>query len=256
MDEFSLFPNLPLSLVIPESPGLPPLPKPLETKRRIRWTGDDGDNVAVEIQGHVVCVAVRNGPLGYVPPKRQEIGGFSRSSRLRLFKLTNRIDFPSAGRVTFMTQTWRDEVGRPTAKQITNARSAFQKSVERHAGKAMPGIWRVEWKKRLTGRFAGQPMPHVHTLFFRAPYMEKEAITRAWARAINWDGRVSVRLEEVVNLKACLAYVSKYLAKISDCSNLDIVSYLAAPSVGRQWGTYRKNKLPLADKWYFRKQYT
>lgn len=239
-----------------ESPSNPfdafQFPEPLDVKRPIRWLGDDGRNVFVELQGNVVCVAYRQGPLSYIPPKRQEIGGFSRESRMRLFKLTNRIDFQAAGRVTFVTTTWRDEVGRPSPSAITRARSAWQKTVERHARKRMPGIWRTEWKNRLSGRYAGQPMPHLHTLYFRAPYMEKQAISEGWARAIGWDGRISVRLEEVVNLRACLSYVSKYLAKICDLGNLDIVAYLAAPSVGRQWGTYRKNELPLADKWEFR----
>jgi len=200
----------------------------------------------------MLAVAISNGPLGYTPPKRQEIGGFSAASRLRLFKITNRIDFERAGRVTFMTTTWRDEVGRPSAKEITLARSDWQRSIERLCGGHVSGIWRTEWKKRLSGRYAGQPMPHIHTIYFRMPYLQKEAVTAAWARSIGWEGRVSVRLEEVVNLKACLSYVSKYLAKVPDLGNLDIESYLSSGTLGRQWGVYRKNELPLCDKWEFR----
>lgn len=91
-------------------------------------------------------------------------------------------------------------------------------------------------------------MPHIHALYFRIPYLEKEDVTAAWARAINWaNKRVSVKLQEIKNLRMCLYYVAKYVSKVDEC-NLDIASYLAARSPGRMWGIYRKNLLPLADR--------
>lgn len=217
-------------------------------KRPIRWLGDDGRNVFIEVQGQLACVAFRKGPLAYKPAPREEIRGFSAASRLRLFKTINRLDFGSAGRCTFLTTTWRDELGRPDPEEITRARSAFQKSIERMAQSALPGVWRVEWQKRKTGAYAGQYMPHVHVIYFRIPYLEKEAVTDAWARAINWNRHVSVKINEIVNLRMCLYYVSKYIAKMDVFGNLDIVSYLARHQAGRKWGIYRKNLLPVADK--------
>jgi hypothetical protein len=244
----NLFPPPSFATGPPPSPGLPPLPRPLDTDRPIRWLGDDGRNVFIEIQGQLACVAFRHGPLSAAPPVRQEIRGFSAASRLRLFKTINRLDFSAAGRCTFMTTTWRDEVGRPDKHELTRVRSAFQKAIERMAGCGLPGIWRVEWKKRKSGRYVGQVMPHVHVIYFKIPYLDKIDITAAWARAIGWKGQVSCKVKGVKNLRMTLSYVSKYIAKIDDLSNLDIVSYLARIPAGRAWGIYRKDLMPMADR--------
>lgn len=228
--------------------GLAPLPPLDRPKPEIHWVGDDGANVFIEIQGQLCCVAVRKGPLSAAPAKRKEINGFSKASRLRLFKLTNRLEFSRAGRCTFATCTWRDEVGRPSPAAITQARSNAQKSLERLAGQQCAGFWRIEWQNRLSGRYVGQPMPHLHAIYFNMPWVAKEEWSAAWARAIGWEGRVSVKLEEIQNLRKCLYYVSKYVAKLDALSNLDIVSYLSNYIGGRRWGTYRKNLIPLADK--------
>lgn len=241
-----LFPS-PLSVYSHPS-GLKELPETAVVDPQIHWVGDDGANVFIEIQGQLCCVAVRKGPLSITPAKRQEINGFSKASRLRLFKLTNRLEFSRAGRCTFATQTWRDEVGRPTPAEITAARSNCQKSLERLAGQECAGFWRVEWKMRESGRFVGQPMPHLHVIYFNMPFVPVKDWAACWARAIGWEGRVSLKLEEIQNLRKCLYYVSKYIAKLDALSNLDIASYLSEYQGGRRWGTYRKNLIPVADK--------
>lgn len=228
--------------------GLKPLPQPLETDRPIRWLGDDGRNVFIEIQGQLVAVAVRKGPLPYQPSLRSEVAGFSRASRLRLFKVINRLDFASAGRCTFMTGTWRDELGRPEPEKITQARSVFQRSIERLSDTKVPGVWRVEWQKRKSGGMKGQFMPHVHIVYFRIPYLRLLEVTRAWGQAIGWEGRVSVKLQEIRNLRQCMYYVSKYIAKVDESGNLDIPSYLNKYLPGRKWGVFRKDLMPLAEK--------
>lgn len=243
-----LFPPPSIATCPYESPGLPPLPRPLDTDRPIRWLGDDGRNVFIEIQGKLACVAFRRGPLSVAPPVRQEVRGFSAASQLRLFKAINRLDFGAAGRCTFLTTTWRDEVGRPDKAEITRARSAFQKSIERMAGAKLPGIWRCEWKKRKSGRYVGQVMPHIHVIYFKIPYLDKKDITAAWARAIGWAGQVSCKVKGIKNLRMTLNYVSKYIAKLDDLCNLDIVSYLAGSVTGRPWGIYRKDMMPMADR--------
>jgi hypothetical protein len=229
-------------------PGQPDLTPPKLQQPGIRWLGDDGRNVFIEIQGQFAAVAVRKGPLAYTPTLRSECKGFSAASRLRLFKTINRLQFGDAGRCTFATMTWRDELGRPEPKQITQARSWCQRSIEGLAGKHLAGIWRVEWQKRKTGRYRHQLMPHLHVIYFNIPFVPKEAWTRAWGQAIGWPGHVSVKLEAIKELRQCLYYVSKYIAKVGDLSNLDIASYLNRYVSGRKWGTYRKNLLPVADR--------
>lgn len=244
----NLFPPPPSALWCPPPLPLPELPKPLETKLPIKWLGDDGANCFIEVQGQLVCVAYRWGPLSYELPARGEVKGFSQASRLRLFKQLNRLDFDRAGRSTFMTFTWRDDLGRPNGKRLAAARSAFQKSIERMTDTEIPGLWRVEWKLRQTGRYAGQPMPHVHVIYFRIPYLEKEQVTSHWARAIGCVGqKVSVKMNEIKNLRMACYYVGKYVAKV-ESGNLDITSYLAGESPGRAWGVYRKNRLPVAER--------
>ena len=243
----SLFPTPIVSLAPPPDLGLPPLPKPIDLDKPTHWRGDDGANCVIEVCGNFVGVAFLRGPLSKLPPERQEIKGFSAASRLRLFKLTNRIDYESAGRCTFVTSTWRDELGVPTSADVTYARSRFQRSLERLAGKEMPGLWRVEWKERRTGRWKGRLLPHVHVIYFKAGFLPVKDVGEAWSRAIGYRGRVSVKMNEITSLHMCLMYVSKYLAKLPAERNLDIASYLNTEPGGRHWGVFRKPLLPISE---------
>jgi hypothetical protein len=228
------------------------LPETRPSHGKLHWLGDDGANVFIEIQGKLACVAVRKGPLKYQPKKRSEIKGFSASSRLRLFKTINRLDFERAGRCTFATMTWRDELGRPEPARITQARSSCQRSIETLAGHPLAGIWRLEWQVRKSGRYVAQYMPHIHLIYFGIPWINKTLWMEAWARSVGWGGHISVKIEEIQNIRKCLYYVSKYIAKLDVLSTLDIPSYLNKYLPGRKWGTYRKNLLPVADKHEFR----
>jgi hypothetical protein len=246
-----LFDAPPLPLLYVEPSGLKPLPPPRgECLRKldVAWLGDDGSNVFIEVQGSLACVAFRQGPLSYRPSPREQVKGFSAAARLRLFKLTNRLDFTHAGRSTFVTATWRDELGRPDPKEITRARSAFQKAIERMAGCELPGIWRVEWEVRQRGRFRGKYMPHIHSLYFKIPYLPIKAVENVWARSIGWAKEVSLKMNEIDSFRKCLNYVSKYIAKLDVMCRLDIPSYLAKHQAGRKWGVYRKSLLPFAEK--------
>ncbi len=242
----NLFPPPVLSYETPS--GLMPIPKLGVEDRPIHWLGDDGRNVFIEIQGQLAAVAIRKGPLKFERAKRGDVQGFSNASRLRMLKTMNRLDFSRAGKTTFATQTWRDECGRPSPLKITQARSVCQRDLERLAGRRLPAIWRVEWQVRKRGRLKGEYMPHVHVVYFGIPFIPKEDWTMAWARAIGFDGRVSVKLEGVENARKLCYYVSKYMAKPEWLSNLDIPSYLNKYLPGRKWGIYRRELMPWADK--------
>jgi len=231
---------------------LPPRNQHVDVSRPIAWLGDDGKNCFIEVQGSLACVAFRRGPLAHRPPPRQEVRGFSAASRLRLFKITNRLDFSKAGRSTFLTSTWVDKLGRPDPAEITRARSAFQKSIERMSGCQLPGLWRVEWAVRKTGRYTGKYMPHIHVIYFRIPFLPIKEVEKVWARAIGWAREVDLSMIEITDIRKCLNYVSKYIAKLDVFSRLDIPSYLAAHQRGRKWGCYRKQRLPLAERTWLR----
>lgn len=243
-----LFPSpIVYKAIPPPSPGLPAMPKPLDLGRPTHWVGDDGANCFIEVAGNFAAVAFRRGPLSKPRPERQEIRGFSAASRLRLFKLTNQIDYESAGRCTFVTATWRDELGVPNSADVTYARSRFQRAMERIAGKEMPGLWRVEWKERRSGRWKGRLLPHVHVIYFKAGFLPVRQVGDAWAKALGFRGRVSVKMNEITSLHMCLMYVSKYLAKVAAERNLDIASYLNTSPGGRHWGIFRKPLLPMSE---------
>ena len=159
--------------------------EPDPVKHDMRWMGDDGANVFIEWQGSLLCVAYRKGPrLCKTDRKRGKCQPFSSSSRLRMFRLINRLDWSAAGRSTFFTATWPDQLGRPMYEQITDARTKFQASWERKAKKACPGLWRVEWKIRQSGRYQGQVMPHVHAIYFGCPFCPWEWWFATWKRGV------------------------------------------------------------------------
>jgi hypothetical protein len=233
-------------------------PAPLETHRPIRWEGDDGRNVFLEIQGNFAAVAFRKGPRVDKVPLRGEVKGFSAASRLRLFKKINRLDFERVGRCTFCTFTWRDDLDFPLPEVITIARSHCQRSIERMANTKLCGVWRVEWKTRKTGIRTGQAMPHVHVIYFGVPWLDRKKVSQAWGQAIGTTKGVSVKLEEIGNMRKCLYYVSKYIAKLDELDrrdslgNLDIASYLTSYLPGRKWGMYRPELFPAAEKFEMR----
>lgn len=218
----------------------------------IHWLGEDGKNVFVEVQGQCVCVAFRKGPGVAKPALRGLVFGFSPASRLRLLKLVNRLSWERAGRCTFLTLTWHDSVGRPEPKRLTQARSDFHRRLEKECDIQTSGLWRVEWELRERGRFRGQYMPHVHVILFGVPWLCRQKLRDHWTRAIGSSKESRVHLEEIQNLRKCMYYVSKYIAKLSGLSCLVIPSYLNIHLAGRKWGVYRKHLLPLGDKDYFR----
>lgn len=228
---------------------------PTETpkqKPEIHWLGEDGLNVFVEIQGQFAAIAFRKGPKSEPPPLRGEIKFFSPASRLRMFKIVNRLDWKLAGRSTFTTLTFPDTDGRPTAERLTQIRSDWQRRMEKLWSRPTAGIWRVEWEKRKSGRYVGEYMPHVHNIHFGCTWLDKREVKEQWRIARGSNVLARIDIQEIANLKQALYYVSKYVAKAGlDCS-LVIPSYLNK-SIGRQWGKYRRELLPLAtDKIYLR----
>lgn len=212
----------------------------------IHWLGEDGRNVFIECQGQLLAVAFRQ-PPGKLPiEKRGLVKTFSRASRFRMLKTFVRLDYARCGRCTFATTTWRDEIGRPTQDGLSQFRSWLHRSVEAMAGKQLVGIWRTEWKPRLSGRFVGEPMPHVHWIYLDCPRLDKEEYARRTAQAMQVD-RVRTQLREIRGLQDCWYYISKHLAYVAKESCVLVNdAYLNKIPTGRQWSIMRKNLLPLS----------
>ena len=220
-----------------------------------RYLGEDGANVFIEIQGTLVVVTVRTGPrICKTDNKRGKCLPFSASSRLRLLRLVNRLDWAAAGKSSFITLTYTDRTGRPSPEEITYHRSRFQAWFEEQNHREVCGLWRVEWMDRLKGRFVGQPMPHVHVISFNCEWVDKWEVKSAWMRIIGERKSASTDIRGINDLRHCMYYIGKYIGKMPEmlkCSSLGIEAYL---NIGRAWGKYRPELLPLSDRVYFRVQ--
>jgi hypothetical protein len=214
----------------------------------IHWVGEDGRNVFIEIQGRLLAVAFRTGPNSLPMPPRKEVKGFSRGARFRMLKTFQRLDWHRVGSSTFGTTTWRDEIGRPTGRMLTQFRSWLHRSVETMVGRHVSAIWRTEWVPRLSGRFVGEPMPHVHWIYLDIPRLDKEEYAYRTAQAMGVD-RVRTQLKAIKGLEDCMYYVSKKLAYVAKASCVLVTdAYLNKIPNGRQWSVMRRPNLPLCDK--------
>jgi hypothetical protein len=210
----------------------------------IHWLGEDGRNVFVECQGQLLAVAFRVGPSHAPMPKRGQVGAFSKASRLRMFKRFNRVDWTKAGRCTFGTTTWRDEIGRPSKEKLSLFRGWLHRSVEEMAGKHIASVWRTEWVLRKSGRYMGEPMPHMHWIYLDIPWLDKHEYNRRAAQAMGVD-RVRCELEECRSLKETWFYINKKLGYVAKSScTLVIDAYLNKNPHGRPWGMTRRELVP------------
>lgn len=221
------------------------LVKPHPTRKR---KGKEPMTARIEVQGDFAAVAFGPWEPPSVHQKRGDCQGFTPGSRLRLFKLTNRLAWEKAGNCQFMTLTMPDDTNYWDKDRITYVRSQHQRDMEHAAARHLPGVWRVEWKERLSGERIGQYMPHLHCIYFQWGFVDFRVIRASWERVIKTEERSNLVFEEIYDLRHCLHYVSKYVAKLDDSFNLGIDAYLNKDQVGRPWGKYRASELPLADK--------
>lgn len=180
------------------------------------------------------------------PPDRNgtQIKTFSRKSRLKLMKLIHKIDLSYVNQWKFLTLTFPDTYCSLPYRERTNCRSHFMLEVERFVGRAIPNIWRCEWKDRQTGQWVGHAMPHYHILAYKLPYIPGKWISNTWARVIEYEGEVDTDIRAVRKKNGVLRYLAKYVSK---AVSLDLVPYLNKTAMlGRAWGICRKELFP----WY------
>jgi hypothetical protein len=204
------------------------------------------EGVTVRMQGTCLTVKCWNLGLRQMPEvNRGVIRGFSRASRLRLFKLVNAIDWEKIMPSLFITLTYPDEVGECYIAQRTQHRYLFMRLLEKDAGYKVPGIWRCEWKTRRSGVNKGLIMPHVHYLLFGVRFIDHQKIRKWWRSVIHHEGPLATDVQKVTSGKQAGCYVAKYLAKVDTDRSLDIHAYLN--NLGRQWGYLRKGLFPMMD---------
>jgi hypothetical protein len=172
------------------------------------------------------------------PVKRGAVSEFSRSSRARLIRLLETVDYACLAFLPkFLTLTYPADF--PVEPAIAQSHlEALKKAFYRKFGK-FPVVWRREFQER--------GAPHFHLLLFLRPYVDHLWLKRTWQRIIGSTGRaafhrgVDIRMPR--NLRRVRSYVSKYMAKLPDTTSEP------GASLGRSWGVWDKAGLPIHMAW-------
>jgi len=222
----------------------------------------------IEWQGNLLVWKIRRHyPRPCSGKERGTVRGFSRSSRLNLFKSFARINIGENMPYLFMTLTYPDEVrlkdrGLDERKaadmpeenfkdlgylHMNSHRWVMWRYLEKYLEKQLPGIWRIEYKRRLTGVFKGKPMPHLHILVMTCDYIPWQEVRWFWQQTIG-ERFVNVDIRAIYDPELALTYLAKYVGKEPD-STLENDAYLNSIPPGRCWGYMRKNLIKKEDKW-------
>lgn len=180
---------------------------------------------------------------------------FSKSSRRRLlrhFAKLDRRNYESDG-VYFVTLSLPDVPASMDAHDWKRWLDTFLKRLRRKYEYAA-GAWRLEMVQRKSGSMAGQMVGHFHLAIFNVPASMRHLppvmvladfrkwASEAWTEIVGGDDahlRAGVQTK-LVRGRRVLGYLSKYVSKMPE----DAVA--AAIDVGRHWGIFRKDCLPVS----------
>jgi hypothetical protein len=174
---------------------------------------------------------------------RSEITDYSSQSRLRFTRMLASI--PRDSSALFITVTTPEGFRVDSAATKQDLLERFIKRLERRFGEH-PLIWRLEFGQR--------PEPHFHFIWFvnsSLPVSKaKLAEIRAFVAGAWYDvcGRVSeahLRSGTRVERPRSLVRTMKYIAKAEAPQNSTDSGELTPKHVGRRWGVWRKQRLPI-----------
>jgi hypothetical protein len=114
--------------------------------------------------------------------------------------------------------------------------------MEKHLGREMPLLWRVEWVPRKSGTYLHHWIPHIHLLTFVRKFIPHQLVKRWWGQAITWDGYLRTECKRVQSESLAGYYVAKYTAKMADDPSL--VNHLKGNIRGRHYGYKRLSLIP------------
>lgn len=197
----------------------------------------------VFIQGNLFTILYES-QTKYPPikGKRGMIRGFSNQARLRMLRFGHTINWETKVRKLFITLTYPDEVMPTRREELSNHKYLFIRAIETILAHRISGIWRLEWKPRLTGMHEGQIVPHWHLILFDIGYISYTTIRLAWKRIVGSEKEPSMRFEKIGDSPKAMGYISKYVAKATPFTNLDKDTYLNR--TGRHYGYVRKSLIP------------
>lgn len=203
--------------------------------------------------------------------RRGAVTVFSPASRKRLFEKFASLHYTKMA--IFITLTYGQSF--PSPQQAKSHLRAFLERMRR-AAPGSSAIWRIEFQER--------GAPHFHLVCFNLPFYPKDDLAVDWLEVVgnkygDWSsGEVLppfTRIERIHSRKKLFAYVSKYVAKLpneeisSSASLSDDISVFgdyeqdsnsdadecggsgfnngAYLHVGRWWGVFNKDHLPIAE---------
>lgn len=218
----------------------------LDYGRTTRYSGDDGRVNKITYQGDWLEWKY----LGYPRPgpekhERGKVETFSAKSRLRMLCWLNRLAWHEKGNTLFVTLTFPDGTVSQEKKVVHQYLYLWHRYLEKHVGKNVPVVWRLEFEPRKSGVWRWHYVPHFHLLLFGVKYIHHSRIKEWWNKALGFDGYVRTDIGRPRNRKQVWAYIAKYCAKRD--GSLVIGPYLNNPFPGRRWGILRRSDLPLAE---------
>jgi len=198
---------------------------------------------SLALQGR--CTEVRCHPA--IPsqsraPLRGPIRTFSRQSRMRMVRVCNKIDWKLTLPALFVTLTTPDELADTTPGERTRQRESFQRRMETFLGKKVSCLWRIEWKKRRSGKLKGKLVHHFHLIICNVEWIPWKELRKWWALSIGHTGILKTWIEKIDTPLMCANYLCKYMSKVP---SLDYGAYLRkSETIGRQWGVMRPRGIP------------
>lgn len=159
-----------------------------------------------------------------------------------MLKMVATLDWSRMNKGLFITLTMPDEAWPMEVPERNKAKYVFFRNMENYLGHQVGALWRIEWKKRLTGKYLGQILPHWHLIIPSVKFIPKEIVLGWWRDALHVKGHLMTRVDKLSDRKKHEVYICKYCAKLPDANGLDYGAYLNIK--GRHWGYQRKHLIP------------
>jgi hypothetical protein len=237
-------------------------------KTRRSPAGWDARCVQVIAQGHLFRVKMRYSAALEGGGARGTVSDFSANSRKRMLETLARVDLERAGFTCFITLTYPDRNGPPSAGATERDRQTFLKRIRRGWPDAS-AVWRREWEARESGAFMGVSFPHYHLLCFGLPFVHYEHINAMWRKVVRHDGYLRTEIRGIRSWRQACYYVAKYMAKPTPGGarparqggpaagggrSLVYGTYLTGEGekqsgrkIGRSWGIFNREKVPWGE---------
>lgn len=176
-------------------------------------------------------------------PKRGPVCGFSRKSKKRLFDIFNQIPKNNPPSL-FNNHTWSDGAWTKTLEAAKSKdvpvwqeaklqwREQEARIRRRFEGRLITIFTRWEWRKRQSGVYQGEFVPHVHCFIWGIERMDVHWLRAMWYDILGDPSRVHVR--KVYDWRGAAGYMGKHHGKESTSGSLP---------TGRTWGITGKKYL-------------